>query len=302
MAKHWIPISVVGLALGAGWLAPSASATFPGINGSLAFGSQRLTADPTTSDCLAPPCEIRRIMTLAPGARRARTVPTCDGDARCHDQYPSWAPDGRRLLFERVYFSPGSEEPDRFTVALFDPNRGVRTLSGDVSYLPAWAPSGQRLILGKGDELHISDLAGASSQLTRGAGSAGYADWSARGTIVFVRRRGRRSDLYIRRPSGPSRRLTRTGDALEPSFSPGGTKIAFARARRPGLYIVPVRGGRPRRVVRGDIKSPVWSPDGKKVAFIRRSQIVVARSDGSGLQPRLKAIGRISRLSWQSRR
>jgi Tol biopolymer transport system component len=58
-------------------------------------------------------------------------------------------------------------------------------------------------------------------------------------------------------------------NATEPSFSPKGTKIVFARLGR-GIYVAKPDGTAERRLTTGahDL-FPVWSPNGKSIAFVR---------------------------------
>ena len=95
------------------------------------------------------------------------------------------------------------------------------------------------------------------------------ADWSSRGATAFSRYRDASclpacDDVYIMRPGGTPRRLTYRGGST-PSWSPGGTKLVFARVS--GGQLRPVRGpaGRPwpHAADRRGGYNPAWSPDGK---------------------------------------
>jgi Tol biopolymer transport system component len=58
---------------------------------------------------------------------------------------------------------------------------------------------------------------------------------------------------------------------VQPSWSPSGERLAFARAGV--VYTISVKGGPATRVVAGD--SPAWSPSGAEIAFVRATRLFV---------------------------
>ena len=150
-----------------------------------------------------------------------------------------------------------------------------------------WSPDGSRLVLGGLEEEGPNQLSfiRTDGRLTgRIIKNAATPDWSPDGRLAFTRyaRVGtQQGDLFVGKPSGRFRRLTRKG-GVSPSWSPDGRKIAFSRDG--GIYVVPSRGGKARRLVKHgplvdtfggpptyaySARAPVWSPDGKQVVFIR---------------------------------
>jgi dipeptidyl aminopeptidase/acylaminoacyl peptidase len=77
-----------------------------------------------------------------------------------------------------------------------------------------------------------------------------------------------------------SRVLTHDGESLDPSFSPDGSRIAFADGRgaptdsetgpeHPSIYTVNIDGSGLTRLTQGVDRSPTWSPSGDRIAFVR---------------------------------
>jgi TolB protein len=145
------------------------------------------------------------------------------------------------------------------------------------------------------------------------AGSARPA-WSAdRTQIAFAAQMDTRvedqrlTEIYVMRADGSHiRRLTRN-EAVDsdPSWSPDGERIAFARlsavgteAARGGIFTINANGGDEVQLTHAAAptfdSAPVWSPDGSRIAFARvdiasgfeqpRAAIEVVRPDGRGLR------------------
>src|SRR5437870_718459 len=106
-------------------------------------------------------------------------------------------------------------------------------------------------------------------------------------------------NLYVRRVAGGDR-IRLTDDAAlkdDPSFSPDGDRIAFARRRpdstRPEICLIPALGGRAVPVI-PDARTPAWSPDGTRLSFIQvragePEALATAAVDGSDVRIVLQA-------------
>ncbi len=89
--------------------------------------------------------------------------------------------------------------------------------------------------------------------------------------------------------------------AIEPAWSPDGSRIAFilcdrqpnGTLTRKALMVIPADGGAPTEMVAGEIYQPDWSPDGQQLVFAMGSpgnrQIHTVRIDGTDLRPLTKS-------------
>jgi len=93
------------------------------------------------------------------------------------------------------------------------------------------------------------------------------------------------TEIYVADAGGgEQRRLTRNEvDDFDPTWSPDGSRIAFARRSPTGfdLYVMNADGSRPQPLVAtaGVEFAPAWSPDGRRIAFSRAG---VAEGDPKG--------------------
>jgi TolB protein len=119
----------------------------------------------------------------------------------------------------------------------------------------------------------------------------GDPDWSPAGTkIVFASHREGKSHLYVMNADGTgTRRLTDANqDDTQPSWSPDGRWIAFAREG--AIFRIPAAGGPARRVGSGpgSAADPAYSPDGTLIAYDYRMpgfsirEVYVMNADGTG--------------------
>jgi TolB protein len=102
-------------------------------------------------------------------------------------------------------------------------------------------------------------------------------------TALLTYSAGPGGGLCLARPDGSRRVRLLAGDALAPSWSPGGRFVAFARG---GKIVVANARGRTVRSFGSLAADPAWSPDGSRIAYAAgapASRIVVASRTGRTL-------------------
>ena len=282
MARALRTILVAALALTAcGLVAAAAQAAFPGTNGKLAFTSAR-NGFPSDSD----------LHTMASDGSAQTRITSLDGD----ELYPSWSPDGGKLLFEH---NAGSR-PDVW-IANAD-GSGAQQLTEDPAgdYHPAWSPNGAKIVFASD-----RDAAQGTSDLfimnTDGSGEANitntpavnedYPSWSPDGARIAFSRDG---DIYTANSDGTSlAALTATpATDVEPDWSPDGNQIAFRTGYTANdeIWKMNANGtGQTNLTNNGSTvdERPSWSPAGDKIAFVRgafnNADVYVMNPDGTSV-------------------
>lgn len=208
----------------------------------------------------------------------SRAVHTRLTDFPGKEWFPSLTPDGRFFVYAR-------KVGDRSRLFL-------RQVGGatDVDLLrdspagdsqPAVSSEGQVAFRSEraGGGIFVMELMGESVRrvTTFGFNPA----WSPDGReIVFAtegiedpRIRRHPSQIYRVEVETGKRRLVHAGDAVQPSWSPNGLRIAYWSGFTPSgervIWTVPAEGGRPVQVTTGESVdwNPVWSPDGRHLYF-----------------------------------
>jgi Tol biopolymer transport system component len=277
--------------------AGSAAASWPGRNGTIVYGwngSGAYRGAPETS----------AIRTIDPRTGQVHLLWDCPPVAPlyhpdCEVGGPRYSPDGTRIAFlmiRRIYppNEPWQTEPGIAVMASDGTGFGRRATGHSYAGL-AWSPTGDQLLVERGFPTPNASRRGAIflaspegtelSQVT--PEGSGAPDWSSTGEIAFVRYRDFPctrlcSNVYLTRLGETPRRLTRRGGDA-PSWSPHGTRLAFARfdgvRRRRGIYVVRRDGRGLRQLTRGGY-GPSWSPDGRWIAYLRAGDVYVVRRDG----------------------
>ncbi len=296
---------------------------WPGLNGYLAYGSNR-TGSQFSDDIYVSPLDVETPKQLT--FRRA------------DDGQPAWSPDGRRLAFKTAQF--GSNQ----LAVINADGTGETLLTRTFRFSegqPAWSPDATKLLyrrtpenpLVQNGDTWVLDVAESAKDPTQPVtqpvllrtGDERYPSYSPDGTQIAFR-----GDLDLVEPSGDEeiyvmnadgtnvRQLTSNADFdSAPSWSPDGRRILFERAPAgtftPGteapekdIYVMDADGTHVRRLTDspGLDEGPEFSPDGTKIAFSSdrdgQQEIYVMDADGSNPRRLTDNPARDESPDWQT--
>jgi Tol biopolymer transport system component len=151
------------------------------------------------------------------------------------DTQPAFSPDGQRIAFRS-----GRDGGGIFVMGATGEN--VRRLSAH-GYNPAWAPDGSEVVFSDAD----------------------IVDPFARGSVP--------AQLWVVDVSSGEQRLASDGDAVQPSWSPNGSRIAYWGIHEGGqrdIWTIPAEGGEAVQVTGHAAVdwNPSWSADGNWLYFL----------------------------------
>jgi TolB protein len=226
---------------------------------------------------------------------RLAAVPAAGGLSRQltkgpYDSMPTFSPNGRRIAFVRLTGA---------TLSLYTIDRlgrhAARLLSDGLDVSPAWSPDGKTIAFSRLADpslaidratLYVSDVRGSNVRPFAAGQVAGVSpSWSPDGRkIAFVSFADQNDpacpadscppsgEIYVVGTDGTglTRLTSSAADDEHPTWSPDGSRIAFAsgyalqsQGHAPWLVTVPSGGGSTTRIGRfSGVLDPSWSPAG----------------------------------------
>ena len=156
-------------------------------------------------------------------------------DSKADDWMAAFSPDGKLIAFR-------SERNPAGIYVMEETGENVRRVA-DFGFHPSWSPDGKQIV--------VSDRA---SDVATGHMVPNSSLW-----VIDVE-------------TGNKKMLDTKGDAIQPSWSPNGQRIAFWFVKDGNLgelATIPADGGEPVIIAENDAMdwNPIWSPDGKFIYF-----------------------------------
>jgi len=168
---------------------------------------------------------------------------------------PSFSPDGQKIAFSKNGICVINLDGSGFTQLT---NHGIKA---------AWSPDGSQIAFSSykdapDSEIWLMNADGTNARvaLTR-PGEDIDTIWRPSSQIAFAGRSERGYEIFSFDPATSTLTLlTTSSTGFEPTWSPDGTRIAFASGARPaGIYVMNADGSSPQLVIEGG-RQPGWGP------------------------------------------
>lgn len=167
-------------------------------------------------------------------------TPTRVYDSSANDYWPSWSPDGTRIVFYSEQTKPAS-----LWIVSSNGTNPWRFTWDNEDYCPCWSPDGTEIVVhstyrtGNQELWIVSVPDGIPKQLTNTSWQEYHASYSPDGRwIAFGSNRSGKNGLWIMPAAGGEQILVvdDIGWGVSPSWSPDGQRIAFERSLTGGGF------------------------------------------------------------------
>jgi Tol biopolymer transport system component len=205
---------------------------------------------------------------------------TSDAEA---ENYPSWSPDGKQLLYQRDYNGSAI-----YIVDADGKNQHRLSPTPGFDATPSWSPDGIQIIYTRiaglitpgqvpKTEIHVINADGSGDRVILPNSDFSVEPlWSVKNQIVFMSRMNGGQQIFTMNADGTDRKqLTHEGDNGDPAWSPDGSQISFGSDRegngKLNIFVMNADGGNPRQLTRFEVPNESgdtnWSSDGTKIIF-----------------------------------
>lgn len=219
---------------------------------------------------------------------------------RASDAVVGWATEGEPgIAATRIAFRRRMADGTSQIFIVDSDGHNLRRLTGEsgLAYSPSFSPDGSRLLYqvqserGEQAVYELNLHTGRRRVVSAEPGLNLTPTYTPSGGIALARSAGGGTEVF--HTEGGRLTNTGTGDALNPSFAPDGSRFAFEATPlgQQQVYVQSTRGGAPRLIsvyVHGERASaagPDWSPRGDRIAYAGwvdgRFQIFSVNPDGS---------------------
>jgi Ca2+-binding RTX toxin-like protein len=210
---------------------------------------------------ISPDGSLLAFMEAVPQSERALVVTTAAGQDRRvlrvethHANSPTWAPDGRSLVYVLDHDLRAVSWPDGSV-------RQITSTPGRLEFNPVVSPDGTRIAYAAATGTHVphdlvvADADGDSPRILASFPELAQPDWAPDGSRIAFQGGGR-----IRTVAPDGSGLADLGPGGQPAWSPDGTRIAFYRDG--DIWTMTADGSDARQVTRTPPleHSPVWQP------------------------------------------
>jgi Tol biopolymer transport system component len=221
------------------------------------------------------------INSLEIGTNERRLTNDAEGE-----NYPSWSPDGKALVYQRDYNGAAI-----YIVGADGKNAKRLSPTPAFDVTPSWSPDGTKIIYARlqglvvpnqipKTEIRIMNADGTDDHVVLPVSDFSVEPrWSVNNQVVFM---SHMNDLYgplqiftMNIDGTDIRQLTHEGNNGDPVWSPDGTQISFGSDRegngKLNIFVMNADGSNTRQLTH--FNTPVesgdtnWSPDGTKIIF-----------------------------------